>query len=446
MIRQVEEDIRTYGIIERGDRITVGLSGGADSVCLLFLLLDLQKRYALTVTAVHVHHGLRGASADADEAFVRALCARLSVPLTVYHADVRAQAKSWGFSEEETGRRLRYALLQEAAAGGKIATAHHADDNAETVLYNILRGTGLAGLAGIPQINGNVIRPLLHVTRAQIEAELAARGERWCTDETNLTGDYTRNRIRNDLLPLAEQAVNAGARAHLNALARQAAEAADLIRTLAQDWLAVHADFAETAATLPLADFAALAPPVKKRVLQLCVVRLAGHARDVTAVQLEAAAALPGKRVGAAVDLPWGLSVRRGYDRLRIGTAEEAGEPVFSAEFRFFDRPEGVLPPRNPYTKWFDYDKIKDTLTWRARRQGDTIAIAGGRKKTLARFMIDEKIPKALRARLPVLADGDAIVWVAGGRISETYKISAETARVVAVTFRPGTKRSETDE
>ena len=105
-----------------------------------------------------------------------------------------------------------------------------------------------------------------------------------------------------------------------------------------------------------------------------------------------------------------------------------------------------MLPPRNPYTKWFDYDKIKDTLTWRARRQGDTIAIAGGRKKTLARFMIDEKIPKALRARLPVLADGDAIVWVAGGRISETYKISAETARVVAVTFRPGTKRSETDE
>ena len=122
MIRQAEEDIRTYGIIERGDRITVGLSGGADSVCLLFLLLELRETYALSVSAVHVNHGLRGADADRDEAFVRALCERHGVPLTVRRADVRAQAAAWGLSLEETGRRLRYAFLREAAAGGKIAT------------------------------------------------------------------------------------------------------------------------------------------------------------------------------------------------------------------------------------------------------------------------------------------------------------------------------------
>ena len=324
MIRQVEEDIRTYGIIERGDRITVGLSGGADSVCLLFLLLDLQKRYALTVTAVHVHHGLRGASADADEAFVRALCARLSVPLTVYHADVRAQAKAWGLSEEETGRRLRYALLQEAAAGGKIATAHHADDNAETVLYNILRGTGLAGLAGIPQINGNVIRPLLHVTRAQIEAELAARGERWCTDETNLTWDYTRNRIRHHILPKAEDAVNEQAVLHMNETADQIIKAEDYIEAgvkaayaecVSEETVGSEASEKQCALHIDKNSFLSLHEYMQERLLLRCMERVCGKAKDISAVHVKALKGLFYKGRGKRLDLPYYITAvrREGY-------------------------------------------------------------------------------------------------------------------------------------
>ena len=177
MLRQVEQDISRYGIIEQGDRITAGISGGADSVCLLLLLLELKPKYGLTLKAVHVHHGLRGAEADEDEAFVRELCERLSVPLSVRHADVKRQAERTGCSEEEAGRKLRYQVLKEEAEGGKIATAHHSDDNCETILFNILRGTGFAGLAGIPQVNGDVIRPLLHVTREQIEEYLNTQND-----------------------------------------------------------------------------------------------------------------------------------------------------------------------------------------------------------------------------------------------------------------------------
>ena len=268
-----------------------------------------------------------------------------------------------------------------------------------------------------------MIRPLLGVTRAQIEEYLRERGQDWCTDATNGSGDYTRNRIRNELLPWIEREINAGAREHLINLGKRAAEAQELIGTQAQAWLEQNVRRTGEYAELPLPAFSALPDPVQKRVLQLCVRDLAGHLRDVTARQLDAAAVLPGKQVG--------------YETLRIGYREGPQTVRFSTKSRFFALPEGLEPPRNPYTKWFDYDKIKRTFQWRTRQPGDVIAIAGGRKKTLARFMIDEKIPAALRESIPVLADGGDVVWVAGYRISEAYKITAETARVVQVTFRP---------
>ncbi|MBO4289626.1 MAG: tRNA lysidine(34) synthetase TilS [Lachnospiraceae bacterium] len=252
MLRQVEQDISRYGIIEQGDRITVGLSGGADSVCLLLLLLELKQKYGLTLKAVHVHHGLRGAEADEDEVFVRDLCERLGVPLAVRHADVKAQAERTGCSVEEAGRKLRYRALREEAEGGKIATAHHSDDNCETILFNILRGTGFAGLAGIPQVNGDVIRPLLHVTREQIEDYLKEKGQPYRTDATNASPAYARNRIRNELLPWLEREINAGAREHLLNLGKRAAEAEALIGGLAKSFYEEQAVISEDAVELPL--------------------------------------------------------------------------------------------------------------------------------------------------------------------------------------------------
>lgn len=445
MLKQVEQDISEYGIIRQGDRITLGLSGGADSVCLLFLLLELKEKYGLTLKAVHVHHGLRGAEADGDEAFVRDLCERLQVPLSVRHADVRAFAKETGRSEEEAGRELRYRILREEAAGGKIATAHHSDDNCETILLNILRGTGLAGLSGIPQANGDIIRPLLHVSRAQIEEYLKKRGEPYRTDATNSSPEYTRNRIRLELLPWLEREINAGTREHLLNLARRAGEAEELVSALAEDFFKKAAGIGEGAVELPVQELETQPALVQKRALFMAVEAVCGKRKDITAKQLDALAALTKKQVGAAVSLPEGMTGIRTYRTLRIGFEPEPENMEFSCKMRFFVYANGAEPPRIPYTKWFDYDRIKDTLVWRNRQRGDTIALAGGRK-SLQRYLIDEKIPAAQRDALPVLADGSNIVWIAGHRISERYKVTEKTVRIVEVTFRPKTKRTKKEQ
>ena len=194
--------LRQYSLFTQGDRIAVGVSGGADSVALLRFLAVLREEYRWELIVCHIHHGLRGAEADRDEQFVRELAGQLGLPYAVRHIDAAAMALENHLSVEEAGRNARYAFFAETAGeGGRIATAHTLDDTIETVLMNLIRGTGLHGLCGIPRIRGNIVRPLLDVTRAEVEEYLALLGQPYCTDSTNLSDDYTRNRVRHDILP-----------------------------------------------------------------------------------------------------------------------------------------------------------------------------------------------------------------------------------------------------
>ena len=194
--------LRQYSLFTQGDRIAVGVSGGADSVALLRFLAVLREEYRWELIVCHIHHGLRGAEADRDEQFVRELAGQLGLPYAVRHIDAAALALENHLSVEEAGRDARYAFFAETAGeGGRIATAHTLDDTIETVLMNLIRGTGLHGLCGIPRIRGNIVRPLLDVTRAEVEEYLALLGQPYCTDSTNLSDDYTRNRVRHDILP-----------------------------------------------------------------------------------------------------------------------------------------------------------------------------------------------------------------------------------------------------
>ena len=194
--------LRQYSLFTQGDRIAVGVSGGADSVALLRFLAVLREEYRWELIVCHIHHGLRGAEADRDEQFVRELAGQLGLPYAVRHIDAAALALENHLSVEEAGRNARYAFFAETAGeGGRIATAHTLDDTIETVLMNLIRGTGLHGLCGIPRIRGNIVRPLLDVTRAEVEEYLALLGQPYCTDSTNLSNDYTRNRVRHDILP-----------------------------------------------------------------------------------------------------------------------------------------------------------------------------------------------------------------------------------------------------
>jgi len=490
MWKKVQEYIREYGLLEPEDRVIAAVSGGADSVCLLSVLCEIMRAgysdrgaaadgSGIRLRAVHVHHGLRGLEADRDEAFVRKLCGTLKVPLTVVHRQVAEYARERGLSTEEAGRILRYEAFEaeaerwaaEEECSIKIAIAHHRDDSAETILYHLLRGSGLKGLSGIRPVQGSRIRPLLCVNRAEILDYLTERGLSWCEDSTNASGDYTRNRIRNQILPLLAETVNVRAEEnilHAGEIFSQAdrylEQQADAIWKEAGSCmqrdscgLALHTcDAAEIRLDAFLAQPEIIQTYLTRRMLD----QVTPGWKDITFRHFRQIADLADSQTGSSNDLPCGMRAVRGYEVLRIerksgngvrksvavsviplptpeGPEIQAGGLALRA---FFRKKQGEIP-KNQYTKWFDYDKIKDTLSVRYRQTGDYLTLPGGGKKAVTRYMIDEKIPRSLREQIPVLAERDHILWVVGYRISEYYKVTNTTRTILQVSDCEGTEQ-----
>ena len=207
MTDKARRDCARLGLLEKGDSVIAALSGGADSVALLHFLISVKEQYDLTIHAAHLNHGIRGEEAQRDESFCKILCEKYNVPFHLRRRDIPALARARGVSEELCGREERYAFFEELAEplNAKIALAHTASDNAETLLFNLSRGASLGGAAAIPQRRGNIIRPLLSCTRAEIEAYCAANGLEYVTDSSNLSDDYTRNRIRHHVIPVLRE-------------------------------------------------------------------------------------------------------------------------------------------------------------------------------------------------------------------------------------------------
>ena len=205
MINKIFSFVKKHNMINKGDTVICGLSGGADSVCLLLVLCELSSKIEFTVKALHVNHCLRGAESERDEKFCCDLCERLDIPFTAVSCNVKEFAEKNSLSVEESARKLRYSVFRENSENGKIATAHNANDNLETVILNLARGSAIKGFAGIPPVRGNIIRPLLTVSRKEIEKYLADKGQNYVTDSTNLSDDYTRNKIRHKILPVLEE-------------------------------------------------------------------------------------------------------------------------------------------------------------------------------------------------------------------------------------------------
>ncbi len=211
MYRTILDYIRRNRLFSPGDRVIVALSGGADSVCLLVVLNELKEVLGLELKAVHVHHGLRGKEADRDSDYAGKLSETLGVPFACVRVDAALYAREHGMSVEEAGRHLRYQIFEKELlgfSGTKIAVAHHRDDQAETILYNLFRGTGLKGLGGMRPVRDKIVRPLLSVGREEILAYLAEKGISYCEDSTNAQTDYVRNRIRSRILPEIREQVN----------------------------------------------------------------------------------------------------------------------------------------------------------------------------------------------------------------------------------------------
>ena len=448
MIDKVRKLIKEYGMIASGDAVIAGVSGGADSVCLLAVLKALEQELGFQVSAVHVHHGLRGGEADRDQLFVQKLCENMGVSCSVFQYDVRREAKERGLSEEEAGRELRYASFEEAAGPYgetgrrvRIAVAHHMGDSAETILMNLFRGSGLAGLGGIPPVRGNVIRPLLCVSRSEIEDWLAARGLGYCQDSTNASLCYTRNKIRGVLLPYAEKEINSQSVKNILHAGHMICQAEEYLVEETLEFYQAHVKEEDGRISL------AIDPLLEKKgifcsyVIRRLLAEAAGQRRDITSAHIEAVRGLLYGESGRRVSLPYGLTAGREHNILFVETKEK---PEITKNFTnwlhmlTFPYVKGAEIPKNMYTKWFDYDKIMGTLSVRSRQPGDYITLAGGGRKTVKSFMIDEKIPGSLRGSIPLVADGSHILWIVGYRISEHYKVTDNTNTILQIEYDGG--------
>lgn len=473
MYKRVCEYVGKWQMIKKNERILVGVSGGADSVCLIHMLVQMKEEMGAELVIVHVHHMLRGETADEDCKFVENLAKSYGLPFYLVKKDVKREAARQRISEEEAGRNIRYGAFYEIAEKTKctkIAVAHHMDDQAETLLFHLFRGAGLRGLCGMMPVREMIIRPLLCLSRREILSYLAQNNIPFQTDETNEEDNYSRNIIRHHILPFAKEQINSRAVEH-------AAEAAGHLQEV-QEYVDGMVQAAYEAAVrgdcIMLEVFSGYGPFIQKQVIRKILGNLAGSLKDIESVHVEKVLQLCGMENGKYIMLPYGLAAARQYGKVRIfhgdmenvpggtcilciGTGDDT-PPVtcyYTQENMTYqvtisvvtdeNRVEGIrkafLRPgvqiseemKKNCTKCMDCGKINNTLFLRFPQEGDYMQIhRGGNTKKLNRIFIDEKVPFHNRGKTPVLADGSHILWIAGlGRISEAYKVTEDTKKVL---------------
>ncbi|CRZ35350.1 tRNA(Ile)-lysidine synthase [Herbinix hemicellulosilytica] len=472
MTEKVFEFINTNNLIEKKDRILIGVSGGADSVCLMHLLAEVYKDTDIKLFVVHVHHGIRDVEADKDEAFVKGLCDKLKIPFFAYHYDVKAIAAMEGLSEEETGRKVRYEAFFDAAKKNncnKVAVAHNKNDNAETILLNLFRGSGIKGLTGIKPLSTmvtefgciTVIRPLLPVTRKEIEGYLAERNISYRTDSTNLENIYTRNKIRNIIMDYAAKEINNNVIEHITGAGANLYEAYNFIEKNINDRFCAIVKEKQGIYEYDVNILSKEDIIIQKGIIRKILEQVAGNLKDIEAGHVNDILALGSKQVGKKLNLPYGMIAQKKYGIISIGKSSNLvsnrhiekpeeedikipGRTYLESydiyiETEIIEDKKNKTFPKNSCMKWFDYDKIENTLKLRTRKTGDYLQInsQGGTKK-LKDYFIDLKVPKEERDQVLLVADGSHILWILGygGRISEKYKITDQTKTILSMKIK----------
>jgi len=455
VLRTVRETIFRFRMLSHGDFVVVAVSGGADSVCLLDVLHRLKETLKLTLVVAHFDHGLRPDADEYETAHVRGIASALRVEMISKKAD--PPLSSGDASLEEKARQLRYRFFKDvkkACGADKIATGHTLNDQAETVLMRLLRGSGPKGLSGIqPVREGIIIRPLVHVSRNHILAYLHEGRLQYVTDRSNMDPRYLRNGIRLNLIPQLQ--------AYQPNIIHLLGQTADILREdnrwfekAATEWIQERAKAGSNGEiALPVHDFGALPQSIRNHVSREVLRRVSGDLRRIGRVHIEAIHGLTtGERPQARISLPKGLLVRRVYDQLIFskGSADADLFCCFIERIGAFEVDalgltltlEAIsiedLRHRNagPWTAHLDADRIRFPLILRNVRPGDRFVPLGmkGHKK-LKDFFVDMKIPLESRARIPLLMQGDHPVWICGLRIDDRFKVTSRTQRVLKVTL-----------
>ena len=462
---KVEAFMKQHNMLVPGEHILIGFSGGADSVCLFYILQALAKEYKLKLTAVHVEHGIRGQEALEDAEFVEELCIKEGIDCYVEHVSIPTIVKETGLSEEEAGRKVRYECFDQIAkqvGADKIAVAHHKNDVAETMLFHLCRGTGLAGLCALSPVRGKLIRPLLAVDREEIESFLRNENITYRTDRTNEETEYTRNYLRKEVLPLLLR-INPKAVEHMAQASMLLEGVKDVVGGVVQEASVKYVEKQDESIFVKKDLFARECEYTVTGVLHNVIEELAGSKKDIHYKHVNSVAQLRDMQVGKKINLPYHLVAEKEYDGVRIlkdvtevvkeDASEEMeiilnipgqtmlwdGRSVHTRVFSAKDVKDIKNFPDNAYTKWFDYDIIDEYISMRYRRSGDYMVIdaAGGTKKMKDLF-INEKIPQKERDRVLLFLNGQQVLWAENVRMGEFGKINSNTEWILEIKIYGG--------
>lgn len=465
MLEKVRQTIRKHGLLEIGDRIVAAVSGGPDSICLLRILLLLASDYRLELLIAHMNHGMRGEESDRDERFVEKIASGLNLTFESIKVDIPALLKAEGGSAEDVCRRERYRFLERVRgehAFTKIALGHHRDDQVETVMMNLIRGSGLGGLRGFsPFRAGHWIRPLFDLTRGEIFNFIKSEKLDHIFDSTNESDSYLRNRLRRHLIPLIERDCNPRFSEGIFRMAEIVAVEDDYMKGVAEAFLragGIEPNGREM--RVDIKNLLSCHPAVQRRAVKSMLVALTPEEKGIGYQHVLSVLKLAeGDNPGGSLNLPLGIHIRREYDRLvliRNDSGKKGGRPVHE-KIRFSHTVEipGVLDAPSPGLKlrfeiidasrkstcalkndsrmiYVDYAKIAFPLTLRSIKPGDRIRLAGaaGRKK-ISDVLIDAKVPRYERERKALLADAEGVLWIVGMRWSDKARTTKGAQKIL---------------
>lgn len=457
MKEKVIDTVIKNKLINKGDNIVVGVSGGPDSIALLFILEELQEIIKFNLFVAHINHGIRGEEADKDEHYVKNVCEKLNIPFYSKKVNMDKYAKKHRLSSEEAGRVIRYKFFRELLSkngGGKIAVAHNKNDQAETLILRIVRGTGIDGLKGMEYKKNDVIRPLLDIDRSEIEKFCQDNCLDARIDKTNLETIYGRNKVRLELIPYIEKNFNEGI---IDTLVRTSK-----IMQLESNFLKKHAKKIygqilikkdKNSIKLNNKEFLKIHDGMKSRVLRNSIENLIGHIKGVEEKHIASIIELSfNENTGKEIHIGNNIRVKISYDYLIIENGNKKIKTIdtrkkvnidgvtnikelkMTLKTELIDRKKFNFNTKDRFIKYFDYDKIRGDLFIRNRKSGDKFTPLGmkGTKK-IKDFFIDEKIPREERNKIPFIVDEEEITWVVGYRINEKYKITEKTERILKI-------------
>ena len=458
IFEKVLSTINKHELIQKGDKIVVGLSGGPDSVCLLHILSRLKEELDLEIYAAHLNHQIRGIEAQKDAFYISKLCEEMGITFFIKSINVLEYCEKNGVSIEEGARKLRYEMFYEIknnTRANKIAIGHNLNDQAETILMRMMRGTGLQGLKGIEYIrDGVIIRPILDIERNDIEEYCKQNKLNPRIDKTNLESIYTRNKIRLELIPYMKDNFNSNIIESIVRMGNSLRSDNDYIESEALIKFKEVSNIKSDSVEINLKPYINLHNSMKVRILRNSIKHILGdtnfidqrHIDDIIELEDES-------KIDKVINLPRGIYVYRKKNSIILTNKEIVIEEI---EFCYNIPSNGFIKVKEIGTiietqvvsidkykrsksdkscKWFDFNKIKGGIVVRNRRSGDKIKLSGGSKKIKDLF-IDIKIPKEDRCKVPVIADDQGILSVGNFRNSENYKIDEETKEVLKVSFK----------